>query len=146
MSLVKFTKVVGAGNDFIVVDNRDGRLGKAVKDFARFSRQLCHRKYAIGADGVLVLERSRKADLTMRIFNPDGSEAGMCGNGARCSVLYARLNGVCRGNVRLETVAGIITASVRGDLVKLNMTDPAGIDLNKKISLGGRGLLCHFVD
>jgi len=146
MAKINFTKVVGTGNDFIVVDNRNGNIKKSVKDLSRFAGRVCHRKFSIGADGVLVLERSRKEDFKMRIFNSDGSEADMCGNGARCAVLYARSRGWCSGSTSFETGAGIIKASVNGGLVKLKMTDPSGLVLNKKISIGGKELEYHFIN
>ena len=86
---VEFTKVEASGNDFIVVDNRENALGGKVPDFASFARFSCRRRYSVGADGVLALEDSEKADFKMRVFNPDGSEVEMCGNGIRSSAVYA---------------------------------------------------------
>src|SRR3989338_7801690 len=86
---VPFTKVVGAGNDFIVVDTVAHRdLDSFKTQWSAISKTLCDRHTGIGADGVLVLERSPRADVRMRIFNADGSEAEMCGNGARCVATY----------------------------------------------------------
>ena len=77
---IKFTKAVATGNDFVIID---ARYPLPVTRYPELARRLCDRKRGIGADGLLVLEKSKKADFKMRIFNPDGSEAEMCGNGSR---------------------------------------------------------------
>ncbi|PIZ84805.1 MAG: diaminopimelate epimerase, partial [Candidatus Omnitrophica bacterium CG_4_10_14_0_2_um_filter_44_9] len=79
MTNIKFTKMHGSGNDFVVIDSRKPQAASR-----KFIIKICERKYGIGADGVLFLEKSNKADIRMRIFNADASEAEMCGNGARC--------------------------------------------------------------
>ena len=104
MTVMPFTKMVGAGNDFVVVDARRYRLPNV--RWSSASRVLCDRHRGIGADGVLVLEPSRVAETRMRIFNPDGSEAEMCGNGARCVAQFLRQNGRHSSSVRIETAAG----------------------------------------
>ena len=87
MSLaIPFTKMVSAGNDFLILDARRQRT----RPWRTVSRALCDRHQGIGADGVLVLEPSTRASVRMRVFNPDGSEADMCGNGARCVAVYLR--------------------------------------------------------
>ena len=73
MTKIAFTKVVASGNDFVIIEN----------NYPLLARQICGRKFGIGADGLLLLEKSKKADVRMRVFNADGSEAEMCGNGAR---------------------------------------------------------------
>jgi len=118
---VPFTKVVGAGNDFVVVDNRRRRFRR----FAPLARWACDRRRGIGADGLVVAERSRRGDLRMRIFNPDGSEPAMCGNGARCVALHAYQAGWARRQMAIETRAGILAAHVlNGTRVRLRMPQP----------------------
>ena len=79
---MKFWKMHGLGNDFIVIDNRNGRIGDT--EAADLARKLCERRLSVGADGLLLLSNSSVSDVRMQIFNADGSEAEMCGNGVRC--------------------------------------------------------------
>lgn len=88
---LSFYKMQGAGNDFVVLDNRDEAL--SLDDIIELSPRLCDRRYGVGADGVLVLELSETADYRMVYRNADGSDAGMCGNGARCLAVFARFLG-----------------------------------------------------
>ena len=124
---IAFTKAVATGNDFVIVDNRGGVLGKKP---AGFARKICDRKRAVGADGLLLVERSKKADLKMRIFNPDGTEPEMCGNGSRCVALYATAKGIAPKDMDIETLAGVLNARVDGDMVKVKLTDPRDIKWN----------------
>lgn len=93
MKEITFHKMEGAGNDFIVIDNR--KYGFTLDDIIRFTPKLCDRKFGIGADGILVLQTAERdeTDYTMIYRNADGSDAGMCGNGARCLVMFAFKNG-----------------------------------------------------
>ena len=119
---LNFLKVSGTGNDFIVVMNLNNEYDY---DWMVLARIICRRRFSVGADGLVVLEKSPRADARMRIFNPDGSEAEMCGNAARCSAGVIMGKGVTKSNnVSLETLAGIITAEVKGDNVKIRMTKP----------------------
>ena len=127
MKTLTFTKSVATGNDFIIVDDRRKRLPARPAELAR---QLCDRRRAIGADGLLVVGPSAKADFRMRIFNPDGSEAEMCGNGSRCVALYARTKKIAPAHMSFETRAGIIEGTVQGDLVKVKLSDPKDIKWN----------------
>lgn len=132
---IYFCKMVASGNDFIVVNTK---LARNLPFLARF---LCDRKFGIGADGLLLLEKSQKADIRMRILNADGSEAEMCGNGARCVSLY-----LGKGSVSLETKAGIIEANVSGDNVKIKLTDPKNMKLDIPLKLNNRILKASFID
>ena len=108
---MNFTKLQSAGNDFILVETGDGR-----QDWPRAAAAICHRNYGIGADGLLLLGKSSTADLSMRIFNADGSEAEACGNGIRCLLRYAidrGLIGKDSSEVAVETAAGQRTARLR---------------------------------
>ena len=99
-----FTKVHGLGNDFILLDGREQSL-----DYAALAPRLCHRQTGIGADGLLIVEQSRVADIRMRIVNEDGSEAEMCGNGIRCFGKYVYEQGIVRkDSFGVETLAGVM--------------------------------------
>ncbi len=135
--------MVGTGNDFIVIDNRTGAIGK---DPASSAKRLCDRKLGIGADGLLLLEKSTKAEIRMRIFNPDGSEAAMCGNGIRCIARFSADNNITGPQFQIETLAGLIGAEVLGDIVKAKMIDPKDLKLRFEIALGKLSQEIHFVD
>jgi len=103
---MQFWKMHGLGNDFIVIDNRDGKVSEA--DAANLARRLCDRHFSVGADGLLLLSNSSVAEARMRIFNADGSEAEMCGNGVRCFAKYCYENGVIKKDeFTVETLAGL---------------------------------------
>jgi len=124
MSKVDFTKMAAAGNDFVVVDNRGNKFGKKVKNISKFAKAVCERKLSIGADGLLLIEGSKKADVTMRIFNPDGGEVAMCGNGSRCVAYYAAKKGITGNRSSIETKAGILNAQVKKGLARIEMMPP----------------------
>lgn len=119
---IAFSKMHGAGNDFVMVDDRDAVFPG---DGRRIAAMAAHRT-GIGSEGVILVQKSAKADFMMRFYNPDGSEADMCGNGARCVAAFARDIGAVRGNVMcFETRAGLVDAEIVGDgLVKVWMPDP----------------------
>ena len=132
----------GAGNDFVVIDNRRKIFPSPP---AKMAVKLCAPKTGIGADGVLLLERSRRARFRMRIINPDGSEAEMCGNGARCLARYACLRKIAPSRMVFETKAGLIGATVQGAKVKIRMSEPR--DLRAlKINLDGAVRDIFFVN
>jgi diaminopimelate epimerase len=125
---MRFWKMHGLGNDYIVIDNRDGKIvdGKAVA----LSKKLCERRFSVGADGVLLVDTSTVADVKMRIFNADGSEAEMCGNGMRCFAKYCYENRiVTKHEFSVETLAGIklVWLTVKNKevaTVKVDMGEP----------------------
>ena len=101
-----FWKMQGLGNDFIVIDNRDRKIGDP--EAAALAKELCERRFSVGADGILLLSDSTVADARMRIFNSDGSEAEMCGNGIRCFVKYCYENNIVKKQeLSVETLAGV---------------------------------------
>ncbi|MCM8762163.1 MAG: diaminopimelate epimerase, partial [Candidatus Omnitrophica bacterium] len=107
----------------------------------------CNRKFGIGADGLLLLEKSRSADIRMRIFNPDGSEAEMCGNGLRCMMLFAVSQGIVKGNhLTVETGAGILEGSVSGRKVKAQLKLIGNPEEGIKIRLGKKNITGHFIN
>ncbi len=97
MDSLKIYKVVGSGNDFVIVDNRQGVVPEA--DIPDLARSVCPRRVSAGADGLILIERSDSADFRMRIINPDGSEAEMCGNGSRCVFMLASELGISSGRM-----------------------------------------------
>ncbi|KUK57287.1 MAG: Diaminopimelate epimerase [Synergistales bacterium 53_16] len=119
MLTLEFIKMQGNGNDFIVIDNRPYLFSNEM--LSRLAAELCPRRRSVGADGLLVTEKSPDADFTMRIFNSDGSEAQMCGNGARCIARYAFEKGIAPAETSFSTKAGIVRAKVAQDLVTLDM-------------------------
>lgn len=139
MSEIQFTKMVASGNDFVVLDA--SRLKTRVKGFSALAREACDRKFGIGADGLLVLEKSKKADFAMRVFNPDGSEPTMCGNGARCAALFKGKN-----RIKFETKAGILEAQVVKDTVRLKMTEPKDLWPNIDLSIGTQFYKVHYIN
>ncbi len=107
---MRFVKMHGTGNDFVLLEADDD-----ARDWPSLARALCDRHYGIGADGIVLVMPSQQADVRMRIFNPDGSEAEMCGNGIRCLVKYAVEMGLVRprdGRLTVEALAGVLPAWV----------------------------------
>ena len=115
--MITFEKYHGAGNDFIIIDGRKSPL----KDPFAASMILCKRHFSIGADDLLYLEESVVADIKMRICEPDGTEASMCGNGIRCVASYLLKNSKTKSSVTIETLSGIKTVFKRGDLFTVEM-------------------------
>jgi diaminopimelate epimerase len=142
--MIEFYKMSGSGNDFILIDNRDGSL--SVGDIAAFVKSICKRKVSVGADGLIVIEPSDKADFRWRFFNADGSEVEMCGNGGRCAARFALLRGIAGEKMSFETLAGIIDAEVRGDVVKLRLTDPRDLVMDDRIQVGKQILFVHSIN
>src|SRR5271168_1059322 len=124
---MRFTKMQGAGNDYIYVDCFSG---KPPSDPARLSRAMSDRHFGVGADGLILIMPSEKADARMRMFNADGSEAEMCGNGVRCVAKYVHDHGIARKPVlKIETGRGVLTLEleVAGDKVhqvRVDMGEP----------------------
>lgn len=130
---IPFMKMSGSGNDFILIDHREPLLKKdRVKDFVR---KVCRRRVSVGADGLILIERSPKADFKWRFYNADGSEAEMCGNGGRCAARFAYLKGIAGPSLKFETLAGILSARVNGKKVNLEMTQPFGLKLDQAIMI-----------
>jgi len=123
--MIEFYKMSGSGNDFIIIDNRD--LSLNVGDLPAFSRRVCERKISVGADGLFLIEPSKTVDFKWQFFNSDGSVAEMCGNGSRCVARYAYLKGIAPKKMSFETLAGIISAEVNDDVVKVRLTDPSPV-------------------
>jgi diaminopimelate epimerase len=141
---VTFTKMSGAGNDFIVIDSRSGQIRLTPEQIAR----LCDRHRGVGADGVILMTpcSSGKADWAWDFFNNDGGSAEMCGNGARCFARYVgRLTGIEK-DFRFETRAGVIFARFNGGNVTVTLTAPRDLRLHEKIPLGAGQTEVHSVN
>jgi diaminopimelate epimerase len=125
---MRFWKMHGLGNDYIVIDNRDGKISGL--QAAELAKRLCERRFSVGGDGLLLVCNSTIADAKMRIFNADGSEAEMCGNGIRCFSKYVYENGVVkRDEFSVETLSGVkhVWLTVKGKevvTVKVDMGEP----------------------
>ncbi|WP_293889368.1 MULTISPECIES: diaminopimelate epimerase [unclassified Sphingobacterium] len=117
---IRFSKYQGAGNDFILVDNRQNAFDRA--DEALVAK-LCDRRFGIGADGLMLLQQNENYDFEMVYFNADGREGSMCGNGGRCIVAFARDLGIITDKTVFLAVDGIHHASLSADLVNLQMID-----------------------
>lgn len=153
---IPFMKLSGSGNDFILVDNRMGIVSPRRAN--ALAAKICTHRMSVGGDGLILIERSGRADFRWRLFNADGSEAEFSGNGARCAARFAYLKRIAPKRMRFETLAGMIEAEMvsgvggRGkdgtDLtaVKVRFPDPTGLRLHMKISVGGVDREAHFLD
>lgn len=139
---IPFWKMHGGGNDFILVDNRYGAV--SVYDGPELARKLCRRKYSIGADGLILIENSDRADFRWRFYNADGSEAEMCGNGARCAARFAFLTGISGPRPSFETRAGIIHAEVTDGRVRIGLSRPTNLALDIPLEAGGPLVVHHL--
>jgi diaminopimelate epimerase len=140
-----FVKMSGAGNDFIVVDNRSQALPLTREHIA----SLCHRRFGIGADGLLAAEPSDQpdADFRMRYYNADGGEAEMCGNGARCFARFVESWPRTEPErVRFLTPAGLITGEFVSHEIRVNLTPPADMKLNRKADFGWGEVTFHSIN
>ena len=116
---MRFAKLQATGNDFIVIEDIKDR------DLSSLAKAMCHRHSGIGADGLIILVQSKVAELRMRLFNPDGSEAEACGNGLRCLARYAIDRGIlAAGEFTVETLGGIRKVKSYGNLIHVNMGEP----------------------
>jgi diaminopimelate epimerase len=144
MAKIPFSKMTGCGNDFIIIDNRRKILD--ADKLGDFVRKLCAHKLSAGADGVVLVEPSDKANFQWRFFNSDGSVAEMCGNAARCVARFVVLKGIAPPKMTFETLAGIIEAEVKGRQVKVLMVPPAGLQLHIDVPIDGQSRQMHFIN
>jgi len=142
--LVQFTKMNGAGNDFVLIDNRERKI--------RLSREqvvhICHRQRGVGADGLFLLvpNTSGKAQWSWEFYNSDGSTADMCGNGARCFARFVQKTAGANGQTTFETGAGVITAAFHDDRVTVNLTPPKDLQLAQKVPTKDGPLTVHSLN
>lgn len=141
MRKILFTKMAGAGNDFLVVEN-DPKM-----DYKKIAPKMCARQTGVGADGILVLDKSKTADYKMRIINADGSEAEMCGNGARCMAAYiVSKSAPVKKLFGMETLAGTILAEASGEIARVRLSDPKDYRPGIPLTIGGNKLRVDYID
>ena len=144
MNKIEFTKFSGSGNDFIFIDNRN--LEHRADEMIDFVQRVCRRGQSVGADGLMFIEPSERADFKWRFFNADGSEGEMCGNGGRCAARFARELGIATDSVSFETIAGVIDATMNDSRVKLRMTQPFDYRAGIRLDINGRGVLVDHMN
>jgi diaminopimelate epimerase len=141
--LIPFYKMHGAGNDFIVVDDRKQELPL---DDAEWLSRIAARKTGVGCEGVIAAQESESADFRMRFFNPDGNEVEMCGNGARCIARFAYDMKIATKHMTIETAAGTLEAEIRDNKVKLHMTNPSEASLGREIRINNKTVNYGFIN
>lgn len=142
--LVDFTKMNGAGNDFVLIDNRDRSIQLKEEQVQR----ICNRQRGVGADGLLLLVPcdTGKADWAWEFYNSDGTTAAMCGNGARCFARFIERVVGKNGDVSFETGAGVIRGRFDGDIVTVDLTEPHGLQLDETLHAAAGDLPVHSLD
>lgn len=146
MKKIEFTKMHGAGNDFILIDDRDGSF--PVDDHIRMAALAAHRT-GIGCEGIILVQKPLKSgDFRMSFFNPDGTEADLCGNGARCAAAFARAVGaVAQDSMTMETGAGLVDAEIlEPGLVKVWMNEPKDRRYGLSVAVKEQPVVGDFVD
>lgn len=134
--IITFNKYQGAGNDFIIIDNRNGSVNP---DNSKLINILCDRRFGIGADGLILVSGHKEGDYEMKYFNSDGKIGSMCGNGGRCTAHFAWKSGIAGTQQRFQAYDGIHEAIVTNDHVNLQMSNVSGykiIDGNYFINTG----------
>ncbi len=141
--MLDFTKICASNNDFILVDHRK----PFITDAAQLAVEMCRRRYSVGADGLILLENSDKADFRMRYLNSDGGEVEMCGNGSRAISIFARKLGIIKKKGKFETPAGIIETDLIAETrVRIKLTEPHSFQDNLTVSLGGQERKAFFIN
>lgn len=142
---MKFRKMNGVGNDFIIINNIEERL--PLSAFPMLAEKLCDRRMSIGADGLMAVEKSDKADFKMLFYNSDGTMGEMCGNGARCICRYGYENSLCGEKQTIETTAGIVTGERLSKRVyKIRLNDPSVIKRDMKLEALGKTYSVSYVE
>ncbi len=141
--VIPFSKMHGAGNDFILVDDRNNTFPFEDRQWLA---EIAARRTGVGCEGIIAVQQSETADFRMRFFNPDGKEVEMCGNGARCVARYAFDRKLAPENMCIETAAGNLKAKMQGTDVKLFMTSPADLAMNRKLRISNGEIVYDFVN
>lgn len=143
---MKFWKMNGAGNDFVIVNNMDESVDPA--NYGIIAKTLCERHMSIGADGMMFVEKPQgEADYRMVFYNSDGSMGEMCGNGARCICRYGYENGLAGEVQTVETTAGIVTGHrISERLYKIRLNDPTTIKLDSPVEIDSVEYTCSYVE
>ena len=144
MKPIPFSKLSGSGNDFIIIDNRRHIMKE--DGLPHFIAKVCQRRMSVGADGLILVEDTDGADFRWRYYNADGSLADMCGNGARCVALFAFLNQIAGSSMSFVNEAGIVTAEISGDRVKINMPKPSDFTPEKILEIEKRSLTVSSIN
>lgn len=143
---MKFWKMNGAGNDFIILNNLEEHLSP--DRLPQIARTLCERHLSLGADGLMVVDAPRKGgDYQMLFFNSDGSVGEMCGNGARCICRYGYENGLAGEEQTVETTAGTVTGQrINRRLYRVRLNDPTTVRLDSPVEVDGVRYACAYVE
>ena len=142
---MKFWKMNGAGNDFIIINNIEEKIPQA--HLSHVAATLCERHLSIGADGFMVVESSSQADYRMLFYNSDGSMGEMCGNGARCIARYGYENGLAGEVQKVETTAGLVTGwRIDRQHYRVRLNDPCHMRLEDKAEVDGVTYDCAYVE
>ena len=140
---VPFTKMHGAGNDFILLDDR----GLTIPWHDHFlMAALAARRVGVGAEGIILVQPSDAADFRFRFLNPDGTEAALCGNGLRCAAAFAHEIGAAPADMRIETARGVVRAELVPAGVKVHLPDPGARAYDMQVALPGRRVHGHFIN
>jgi diaminopimelate epimerase len=143
MIRIEFTKASGAGNDFVIIDNRTGFLPD---DKPGLARALCSRHFGVGGDGMLLVEDSKLAHFMMKYYNADGSYGGMCGNGGRCIARYAHRKGIAPAAMKFEALDHVYNAEVGDESVCLTMKNPRVMNRSIRLKTSAGEFEGLFVD
>ncbi len=142
---MKFWKMNGAGNDFIVINNIEEKIPE--EKLSGIAAKLCDRHMSIGADGFMAVEKSDKGDYKMLFFNADGSAGEMCGNGARCICRYGFENGLAGNTQEIETTAGTVTGyRLSGRMFKIRLNNPSVVKLDLVLEADGKRVAADYVE
>lgn len=143
---MKFTKMQGAGNDFIIINNMEERL--PVEKLGTLAKRICTRRLSIGADGLMVVDAPTEGgDYKMRFYNADGSPGEMCGNGARCIARYGYENGLAGTTQRVETTAGLVIGErIDERQYRIRLNDISKINIDEKITVDGTERTYSYVE
>jgi len=142
---MEFWKMNGAGNDFIIIDNRDGKISD--EKIPEIAKIVCERHLSIGADGMMIVVDSDVADFKMRFYNADGSMGEMCGNGARCISRYGYERGLAGNPQKIETTAGIVWGErISEGYYKVRLNDPSIVKLDEVALINGKSYHYAYVE
>jgi diaminopimelate epimerase len=148
MRAIPVVKMSGTGNDFLMIDNREGLLKEG--EAPALAKAACPRRISAGADGIILVEKAVKPghDYRMRIFNADGSEAEMCGNGSRCITVFAKHIGAAKERQKIETIAGTLHATCAADglSAKVQLSPPTKLELKKGVDVLGKAVDLFFIN
>lgn len=145
---MKFWKMNGAGNDFVIINNMEEKI--PAEKIPYVAKTLCERHLSIGADGFMVVENPNnpsEADYRMMFYNSDGSMGEMCGNGARCICRYGYEKGLAGEVQRVETTAGIVTGErIDKRLYRVRLNDPCNLRLDEPVEIDGETYICSYIE